>query len=153
MKDAKIFVGAVVERHKDILLVRQSPGHPLAGRWTVPWGAIEPGESPLSAALREIWEEGGIRAEAVGLLGVQELPSPQAGSIALVYLCRHVSGTPQPHDRETDAARYFSLSALDALDDPVEPWSNWLVRRIYARRFTVTYADATNPLRQRGAFI
>lgn len=153
MPETVLFVGAVVMQADRILLVRQSAGHPLEGQWTVPWGRVEKGESPAHAAIREAWEEGGVHAAVEGLLGVQELPGPQEGGVALVYLCSHVSGDPEPKDRETDAAGYFAPSSLGTLTEPVEPWSDWLARRIFAGRFTVTYTDATNPLRRQGAFL
>jgi predicted NUDIX family NTP pyrophosphohydrolase len=37
--------------------------HKDAGAWTIPKGAIEPGEEPLAAALREFEEETGVRPE------------------------------------------------------------------------------------------
>lgn len=153
MRETAVFVGAVVRQNDRILLVRQAAGHSLEGQWTVPWGRIEHGESPSAAAIREIWEEGGVRVEVEGLLGVQELPSPQEGGIALVYLCRHVTGDPEPRDTETDAAGYYSLLELDAMRDPIEPWSDWLVRRVLAGRFTVTYADPANPLQFHGGYL
>jgi ADP-ribose pyrophosphatase YjhB (NUDIX family) len=141
-----VCVGAVVRHGDRILLVRQSPGHPLAGQWTVPWGRLEAGESPGGAALREVREEGGVDAMIEGLLGVQVLPPPWPGWIGLVYLCRHVDGVPAPQDVETDAAAYFSLQELNGLKEPMEPWSDWLVRRVFAGRFTLTAGDPSNPL-------
>ncbi|HEY8519778.1 MAG TPA: NUDIX domain-containing protein [Gammaproteobacteria bacterium] len=148
-----VFVGAVVLRDDAVLLVRQSPGHPLEGRWTVPWGRLEDGESPAAAALREPWEEGGVRAGVEGLLGVQELPSLQPGSFALVYLCRHAGGEPTPRDRETDAAAYHTLAQLDELREPMEPWSDWLVRRVLSGRFVLTRSQADNPFDPRSSFL
>jgi ADP-ribose pyrophosphatase YjhB (NUDIX family) len=147
-----VYVAAVVMQEERILLVRQSPGHPLEGQWTVPWGRLEAGESPLDAALRETWEEGGVRAEVRGFVGLQELPEPLAGGVALVYLCQHLSGDPEPRDTETDAARYFSFGELGALDEPIEPWSDWLAARMFAGDFTMIRPAPTNPLRARGAF-
>ncbi len=141
-----VCVGAVVRRDERILLVRQSKGHSLEGQWTVPWGRLENGESPGAAALREVREEGGVEAVVEGLLGVQVLPQPWLGWIALVYLCRHVDGTPAPQDAETDAAAYFSLDELNRLTEPMEPWSDWLVRRVFDGRFTLTGRDPSNPL-------
>jgi ADP-ribose pyrophosphatase YjhB (NUDIX family) len=142
-----------VRRGDAVLLVRQSAGHSLAGQWTVPWGRLENGESPLAAALREVEEEGCVRAVVDGLLGVQELPEPWLGWIALVYLCSHAAGEPEPRDSETDAARYYTVAEFDALDEPVEPWSRWLVRRVLAGRFTLTAADGSNPLGGHGSFL
>jgi len=119
----------------------------------VPWGRLDGGESPAAAAIREVAEEGGVRAAVEGLLGVQELPEPWPGWIALVYLCSHVDGEPEPRDRETDAARYYTLADLDALREPVEPWSSWLVRRVLAGRFTLTRVEAGNPLGGHGSFL
>lgn len=153
MTNTELFVGAVVKRDDEVLLVRQSPGHPLAGQWTIPWGRVDAGESPSAAALREIREEAGVEAVVQGLLGVQELPEPQRGGVALVYLCSHVGGDLIPTDRETDAARYYSVAALDALRENKEPWSYWLVRRIFAGAFTLTRCDSTNPLQTQGAFL
>ena len=145
-----VCVGAVVRNVDRILLVRQSKGHPLEGQWTVPWGHLGEGESPAAAAIRETREEGGIDAVVEGLLGLQELPHPWSGWIAIVYLCRHVSGVAQSQDAETDAAAYVSLTDLDALREPIEPWSDWLVRRVFAGRFTLVRTDPSNPLHAGG---
>jgi ADP-ribose pyrophosphatase YjhB (NUDIX family) len=153
MTRTQLYVGAVVVRDDEVLLVRQAPGHSLAGQWTIPWGHVDAGESPMAAALREVHEEGGVDAVVEGLLGVQELPAPLLGGVGLVYLCRHVSGDLVPRDRETDAARYFSLQALDGLAEPKEPWSDWLVRRLFAGDVTVTSGQATNPLLVSGSFL
>lgn len=153
MPQTEVFVGAVVRRGAQVLLVRQAAGHPLAGQWTIPWGRLEAGESPMAAAIRETMEEGGVEAEVEGLLGVQELPPPQQGGIALVYLCRHVGGYPAPRDRETDAAEYCSVDGLDAKRGLMEPWSEWLVRRVLAGGIEVTRPTPGNPLQDHGAFL
>lgn len=149
----QLYVGAVVQRDGEVLLVRQSPGHSLAGQWTIPWGHVDAGESPTAAALREVLEEGGVEAIVEGLLGVQELPAPLQGGVGLVYLCRHVGGDLRPSDNETDASRYVSLVTLDAMTEPKEPWSDWLIRRLFAGTLTITRIDETNPLQRAGSFL
>ena len=153
MAETVICVGAVVRRGGEVLLVRQAAGHPLAGRWTIPWGRLEPGESPRAAAVRETAEEGGVDADVEGLLGVQELPAPWSGWIALIYLCAHRGGEPRPCDAEADAARYFSQPAWEALAEPREPLSDWLVRRVFAGTCTLIRVDPSNPLPHAGAFL
>lgn len=49
--------------------------------WDIPGGAIDPGETPAEAAIREVWEETSARVEIVDLIGIQELelfgPKPE----------------------------------------------------------------------------
>src|SRR3954466_16020436 len=84
MSKTELFVGVVVRRDDEVLLVRQSPSHSLAGQWTVPWGRVDPGESPIAAAIGEVREEAGVEVVVEALLGIQELPEPQLGGVALV---------------------------------------------------------------------
>ena len=69
-------VTGFVTRRKDAaveLLVFQ---HPTAGI-QLPAGSIEPGEAPLAAAIREVWEETGLRGiELIQPLGVMTLELP-----------------------------------------------------------------------------
>ncbi|MDT8307666.1 MAG: NUDIX domain-containing protein [Anaerolineae bacterium] len=123
-----VCVGAVVRKQEKVLLVRQAEGHSLAGEWSIPWGVVEPGEAPDQAALRETAEESGVTAVMEGLLGYQQFPWETA--VALIFLCRHLSGTPTADGIETDAAAYFSLEELSTLGEPVEEWCAWLIRRV-----------------------
>jgi 8-oxo-dGTP diphosphatase len=148
-----VCVAAVVRSADRILLVRQAPGHSLQGQWTIPWGRLEAGESPAAAVAREVREEGGVRAEVEGLLGVQELPQPWKGWFALVYLCRHVEGECRPDNRETDAARYFRASELEELGEPIELWSAWLIQRIFAGQGQAIGRPSTNPFEGVDAFL
>jgi ADP-ribose pyrophosphatase YjhB (NUDIX family) len=117
----------------------------MAGQWTVPWGRLEPGESPGAAAIRETAEEGGVTVEVEGFLGIQELSKRWTGWIALAFQCRHVEGEPKPDGLETDAARYFSKDEFEAISESVEPWSRWMVRRKFAGRVTLIERAMDNP--------
>jgi ADP-ribose pyrophosphatase YjhB (NUDIX family) len=55
-----VCVGAVVLQGERVLFVRQAQGHTLEGQWSIPWGIVDPGESPDAAALRETREESGV---------------------------------------------------------------------------------------------
>ncbi|NNC77920.1 MAG: NUDIX hydrolase [Woeseiaceae bacterium] len=136
-----------------ILAVRQSKGHPLGGSWTIPWGTLESGESPAQAVVREVREESGIVAAVEGLLGVQELPVPWAGWFALLYLCRHVGGVATPDHQETDAATYLDVAQLRALDEPIEPWSEWFMTQVLLNKCTPVSASEPNPFSPEIGFI
>ena len=148
-----VCVGALVTSDSGLLAVRQARGHSLQGQWTFPWGRLEDGESPSRAALREVKEEGGVSAAVEGLLGVQELPDPWDGWIAILYLCSHVEGQPRPDSRETDAARFLSLEELDNLGEPIEPWSEWVMRRVLRDDYTLTDLGSENPFSPKAGFL
>lgn len=56
---------AVVRRGRGVLICRRPVAGLLGGMWEFPGGKIEPGETPESAAARELWEEMCIEA-AIG---------------------------------------------------------------------------------------
>jgi 8-oxo-dGTP pyrophosphatase MutT (NUDIX family) len=102
-----------------VLLVKQID----SGRWGTPGGAIEPGESPEEAAIRETREETGLEVVLDGLrtaLGGPEYRTTYANGdavsfIALVYDATIVGGTPTPDEDETAAVEWFSIEELDQL--------------------------------------
>lgn len=53
---------AAVWRGETVLLVKRG-GAPAPGKWALPGGKLEPGESALEAALREVLEETRVVAE------------------------------------------------------------------------------------------
>ncbi|XP_057307704.1 diphosphoinositol polyphosphate phosphohydrolase 1-like [Hydractinia symbiolongicarpus] len=55
------------ESEKEILLVTSSRYH---DRWVVPAGGIDPGETPCDAAVREVFEEAGVKGSVGAFLGI-----------------------------------------------------------------------------------
>jgi len=53
-------VVAVIERDGCLLAIRRADGIAAGGYWCLPGGAIEPGESPADAVVREVQEEIGL---------------------------------------------------------------------------------------------
>ena len=60
---------AVVLRGERALVVRRA-NPPLSGRWGFPGGVLELGETVAQGAMRELFEETGVEAEAAGPLTV-----------------------------------------------------------------------------------
>ncbi|MBL1077105.1 NUDIX hydrolase [Nocardia sp. 2] len=52
---------AWVSRGDKVLLLRRRAGRYLGSQWDVPGGTVEDGESCDEAAIRETWEEAGLR--------------------------------------------------------------------------------------------
>lgn len=66
--------------------------------WQFPAGAVEPGESPQEAAVREAYEETGLNVEAVRRLG--ERVHPATGRTMVYVACNVVAGTAQVGDAD-----------------------------------------------------
>ena len=60
----------VVTSVRGVLLTELSDRTAAPGRWTLPGGGLDPGESPLAALHREVWEESGQRVDAPELIEV-----------------------------------------------------------------------------------
>lgn len=94
-----------------IVPARRAPGGaPVLG---LPKGHIDPGETALTAALREVREEAGVVAEWLGDLGeVRYWYRRNGRAVAksvVFFLLRYVSGDTADHDDEVIEARWIDL--------------------------------------------
>src|SRR6059058_6672121 len=64
-----VAVLAVVLRGEEALIVQRAQ-QPNSGRWGFPGGVLELGETVAQGAMRELFEETGVTAEAAGPLTV-----------------------------------------------------------------------------------
>jgi mutator protein MutT len=95
-------------------------------KWSLPAGAIELGEVPAEAVVREVWEETGLHVVAEKLLGVYggkefryEYPNGhKVEYIVFVFDCIQVGGEHNPIDSETAELRYFSAESMPELALP-----------------------------------
>jgi ADP-ribose pyrophosphatase YjhB (NUDIX family) len=122
-RTAQIKVGssAIIldETRSKILLTRRTDN----GRWCLPGGAMDAGESWEECCVREVWEETGLKVRIVRLLGVYSTPHRIAyyedGNrwqiVTANFLAEITSGTLGVSD-ETTAAGFFSPSEMAELD-------------------------------------
>lgn len=94
-------VGAVILQQDQVLLMRRLTD-PEAGRWSIPSGKVEFGESLERAIQRELCEELGIQTQIQMFLGMVELilPEGQIHWVSAVFQVRIQQGYPrnqEPH--------------------------------------------------------
>ncbi|MGH8981077.1 MAG: NUDIX hydrolase [Acidimicrobiales bacterium] len=82
--------GIARDHEGKVLLVRAAPYLTVAGRWFLPGGGVEHGETPLDSLRREVEEEAGLLIADASLLGVlsDTWPIPDGGllhSVRLIY--------------------------------------------------------------------
>jgi 8-oxo-dGTP diphosphatase len=132
--------GLCLDREGRLLLARIRGG-PDDGRWTLPGGQVEPREHPDDAVQRELLEETGLRATAIGsVLGVYSHVDENAADrreqepvqhIGLVYEILAVTGTLTGElDGTTDRCEFFDTGA--ALGLPLVPLAAYGVSLAWA---------------------
>jgi len=113
---------ALVRADGLVLLQKRRAGSVHGGLWEFPGGKLEPGESPESAAIREIFEELGvvIAGGALAPLGFASdpalPPTPRAPHVILLYTCHEWDGEPACLDGEEIA--WFAPDAFAGLAMP-----------------------------------
>jgi 8-oxo-dGTP diphosphatase len=71
-KRQRLAAKALIRRGDQVLLARLSANAVETGRWTLPGGGVDHGESPETALVREVAEETGLVAVPGALLGVND---------------------------------------------------------------------------------
>jgi 8-oxo-dGTP diphosphatase len=106
--------GVVVEDGSVLLVRRRNP--PFAGRYALPGGFVDYGETVEAAVAREVREETGLEVAVQRLLGVYSDPArdPRGHVVSVVFLVRRRGGQLAGAD-DADDARFFPLDALPPL--------------------------------------
>ncbi|MEF8756661.1 MAG: NUDIX hydrolase [Halobacteriales archaeon] len=91
--DGVVFVDGEV-----VLLERAHP--PFEGRWVLPGGMVERGETAKEACVREVREEVGLEVTVEAFVGLYDDPDrDERGNVSAAYRCRPVGGTdPEPRE-------------------------------------------------------
>ena len=102
-----------------MLLVRRADN----GRWAVPGGYMEPGESVAEACVREVWEETGLEVHVDQLIAVYstphmllEYPDGNRYQLVVLHFSAKVTGGKLNTSHETTEVRYFSQAEAEGLD-------------------------------------
>ena len=125
MNATTLCVGVVDVEQGALLLVRR--GHaPGAGRWSVPGGRVENGETLRQAAEREAREETGLALEIGDLLGTTEVTTARERFVICDFLAirRDVNETPQAAS-DAELVRFVPLLSVGDLD-LVDGLGEWL---------------------------
>ena len=102
-----------------VLLTRRTDN----GRWCLPGGRMEPGESAAEACAREVWEETGLHIRLERLIGVYSNPhriieyadGNRFHVVAMNFEAEPIGGELGISDETTDCG-YFSRAEIEGMD-------------------------------------
>mgnify|MGYP001090895803 CR=1 FL=1 len=107
------------DAHQKVLLTKRADN----GRWCLPGGGMDPGESIEETCVREVLEETGLKVRVIRLVGVYTSPDliieyPDGNLIQPVAFSfeAEVTGGELALSDETTAYGYFTLNEIDSLD-------------------------------------
>lgn len=107
---SRVVVGAAIVRDGMLLAQCRAAPPDLAGRWELPGGQVEPGESERAALRRECLEELGAEVLVHERVG-RDLPlSPR--STLRIYLATLAPTSSEPHPVEHRALRWLEPASL-----------------------------------------
>jgi 8-oxo-dGTP diphosphatase len=107
-----VYVLIVDEVRQRVLMVKNADND----SWTLPGGAVEPGETLVQAAVREAWEETGVRVRTGNLVSVNECFLKKDDHHVLFFTFRAYITEGEPHierPNEITAVEWIDFSLAD----------------------------------------
>ncbi|MBC7218646.1 MAG: NUDIX hydrolase [Hadesarchaea archaeon] len=93
MAGPALTVDLVIKLRGGVVLVKRK-NEPYKDCWALPGGFVEYGEKVEDAAVREAFEETGLRVKLLGLIGVYSDPNrdPRGHTVSICYLAKKAGG-------------------------------------------------------------
>lgn len=129
-------VGAIVLDSAGRLLVIRRAHPPAAGRWSLPGGRVEPGETLAAAVRREVLEETGLQVQVTEVVGAVDLPGPEGDVYDVTDFRATVLGAASPVAGDdaaavawVDRAEFEALNSSPGLAEHLAEWGVWTNRQ------------------------
>ena len=112
----KTIVAQVYVKKDNKILMVQENKEGIKGKWNMPAGKLEDGESIIEAAIRETKEETNLNVSIKGLIAIQETISSLGQLVILYFLGEYVSGTIKYDKKEISDVKWMSEKEILSLD-------------------------------------
>ena len=125
----KIGVGGLCLHNDQVLFVKHTYGVSI-GKWTLPGGFVELGESLSRAIEREVFEETGIQTRASEIITIRHMNNEKKdrgiiSDLYIVFNLEYISGEPSVDSFEISESKFLPLEKLENL--PISELSKFIV--------------------------
>ncbi len=125
-----VTVAGTIPVYKGKILLLKRGIQPQKGKWTFPAGFVELGESAEDAAVRETWEETGIKVKIGPMVGAYSYRD--SGVTTIVYVAAPIGGKIRTC-RESSAIKKFAVTNIPwqdlAFRSSVDALKDWLEKQ------------------------
>jgi len=97
------------------------------GKWMLPKGKLDKGETKKEAAVREVREEAGVNAKILGKVGA----TTYGNKTSHFYLMQYLGGSTKDHDDEVHDVRWFYSDVV------LKKLAYGRERKIYVKAFSM----------------
>lgn len=117
--NAVIIVGGLIEKDGKYLLVQEAKAK-CRGKWNLPAGHLDVGESLQSGAKREIKEEAGCDVELTGVCQIGNRRRTDLAFTAIIFTARLTAGTAHIlHPEEIMDVKWFTYEEIIAMRNEI----------------------------------
>lgn len=112
-----VVLHAIVEKDGKLLLVKRAEDIPEGGRWGLPGGFLDRGETGTQGILRELREETGWEGKVISLFRINTKPNrprEDRQNVALDFIVEPVKQVQSP-DRESTEVAWIPTESLPPL--------------------------------------
>lgn len=105
------FAMVVVRRGQRFLLTQEQK---YGSTWSLPGGRVEPGESLVTAAVREVHEETGVPVRIDGILRIEHAPADATARVRVLFIGSPIDDTPPKTvaDAESLGAAWLTIEEI-----------------------------------------
>jgi 8-oxo-dGTP diphosphatase len=113
VRDVVVIVGAAIVRGGKLLAQERDWPVDAAGKWELPGGMVEPGESDVDGLRRECAEELGVDVVVGDRVG-SDVPLPGGKKVLRIFAAKILDGDPRAVEHR--GLRWLAVEDLDDVD-------------------------------------
>lgn len=123
-----IIVGGVIKNDNKYLLVQEAK-EKCRGKWNLPAGRLEPNETIVDGAKREINEECGLIVNLTGVATIEDRVINDKEVTAIVFSTEIIDGSISYNKDEILDVRWFSYEEILNMHDKLRSY-DWITRAV-----------------------